>query len=313
MQVALPPAATVHGIAAMNLVSVGEVLWDVIGETEHLGGAPLNFAAHAAKLGNQALLVSAVGRDERGDRALAAIDELGLSTDYIERLFEQPTGYVTVQLRHDGQPTFTIHRPSAYDMAELSAKQRDEISRLNPQWIYFGTLAQISSVVRRTTSMLIDASPSARCFYDINLRRDSYNRDVVLELLRATDVLKLNDVEIEAVEELLGMRRHDGIEDFCRECAARFELEAVCVTRGHQGCGLLLGRDYLEAPGYAVKVVDTIGAGDAFAAGLVHALSQGWTGKQAADFANRVGALVASRPGAIPSWSVEDLQALSPV
>jgi fructokinase len=296
----------------MNLVSVGEVLWDVIGDTEHLGGAPLNFAAHAAKLGNTALLVSAVGEDARGNRALAAVTALGLSTDYIERISNQPTGYVTVQLRHDGQPTFTIHRPSAYDLAELSARQRDEISRLNPQWIYFGTLAQMSSVVRRTTSMLIAANAGARCFYDINLRRDSYNRDVVLDLLHAAHVLKLNDLEITAVEELLGMRKHESFESFCQECAARFELEAVCVTRGDQGCALLLGRDYLEAPGYAVKVVDTIGAGDAFAAGLVHALAQGWSGKQAADFANRVGALVASRQGAIPSWTSEELQALLP-
>jgi fructokinase len=295
----------------MNLVSVGEVLWDVVGETEHLGGAPLNFAAHAAKLGNESLLVSAVGQDVRGERALSAIRALGLTTDYVKRVALQRTGYVTVQLRNDGQPGFTIHRPAAYDSAELSTAQQKEITARKPSWIYFGTLAQMSELVRRTTAALVRGNPSARCFYDINLRPESYTREIVLELLEQADVLKLNDVEIALVDDLLGMQHHERVEDFCRDCAARFDLEAVCVTRGPDGCGLLLGSDYLEAPGYKVKVVDTIGAGDAFAAGLVHALSKSWSAAQAADFANRVGALVASRAGAIPAWTTEDLKSLT--
>lgn len=70
----------------MKFISLGEVLWDVVGEAEHLGGAPLNFAAHAAKLGHGSYLVSAVGRDERGIRALNRIQALGLSTEYIRSL-----------------------------------------------------------------------------------------------------------------------------------------------------------------------------------------------------------------------------------
>ena len=292
----------------MNLVSVGEVLWDVVGDAEHLGGAPLNFAAHAAKLGNDAYLVSAVGWDERGERALRLIEGLGLSTEYIQRISGQATGYVSVELRPDGQPSFTIHRPAAYDYTELAAAQREQLSELQPHWIYFGTLAQTSTVVRRTTSLLVAALPGAKRFYDVNLRPNSYNRDVVMELMDQANVLKLNDVEIAALEELLGLPPQARIEDFCRECTARFELDAVCVTRGDKGCSLLRGNQYIEAPAYPTKVADTIGAGDAFAAGLVHALSQGWTTERAADFANRVGALVASRSGAIPSWNLEELQ-----
>jgi len=292
----------------MNLVSVGEVLWDVVGNAEHLGGAPLNFAAHAAKLGSHSYLVSAVGWDERGERALRVIRDLGVSTNYIQKISGQATGYVSVELRVDGQPSFTIHRPAAYDYAELSAAQREQLSELQPSWIYFGTLAQTSGTVRRTTSLLVDTIPDAKRFYDINLRPDSYNRDVVSELIEKASVLKLNDLEIGPLEQLLGLRRSPRIEDFCRDCATRFKLEAVCVTRGELGCGLLRGNEYVEAAGYATKVADTIGAGDAFAAGLVHALNQGWSTARAADFANRVGALVASREGAIPSWNIEELQ-----
>src|SRR5919108_3848375 len=138
----------------MNFISLGEVLWDVVGEAEHLGGAPLNFAAHAAKLGHDPYLVSAVGTDERGNRALSRIRALGLSTEYIHSLPNYPTGYVGVTLHDGGQPCFTIHRPAAYDFTELAPDQLKQLALTTPAWVYLGTLAQTSSIVRSTTSRL---------------------------------------------------------------------------------------------------------------------------------------------------------------
>jgi fructokinase len=292
----------------MNFISLGEVLWDVVGEAEHLGGAPLNFAAHAAKLGHDPYLVSAVGTDERGNRALSRIRALGLSTEYIHSLPNYPTGYVGVTLHDGGQPCFTIHRPAAYDFTELAPDQLKQLALTTPAWVYLGTLAQTSSIVRSTTSRLIGAVPSAKVFYDVNLRKGCYNREVVSGLLSSATVTKLNDMEIATLENLLGEMHHKSIEDFCRKWASRFGWEAVCVTRGDKGCALLLGPDYVEFPAYSIRVGDTIGAGDAFAAGLVHALSAGWDAKRAAEFANRLGALVASRAGAIPLWSLQELE-----
>jgi fructokinase len=100
------------------------------------------------------------------------------------------------------------------------------------------------------------------------------------------------------------------LEQSCREIAAAFELETVCITRGPQGCALFLNGEYVEAPGFPVQVADTIGAGDAFSAALVHGISLGWPARQTADFANRVGALVASRPGGTPQWTVTEAMAL---
>jgi fructokinase len=294
----------------MNLISVGEVLWDVIGETEHLGGAPLNFAAHAARLGHGSYLISAVGTDERGKRAISQIRALGLDTEYIRSLPDHPTGYVSVSLDHGGQPCFTIHRPAAYDFVELTASQLEQLVRTKPGWVYFGTLAQTSSIVRSTTSRVIEAVPSAKRFYDVNLRTGCYNREVVFHLLSFATVAKLNDLEIGLLENLLGDIHHNRIEDFCRKCVLRFGWEAACVTRGEKGCALLLGDDYVESAAYPVRVLDAIGAGDAFAAGLVHALSAGWDAPRAADFANRLGALVASRAGAIPAWSLQEAETL---
>jgi fructokinase len=292
---------------SVNFVSVGEVLWDVVGEAEHLGGAPLNFSAHAAKLGHGAYLVSAVGTDQRGSRALSQIRALGLTTEFIPALPEYPTGYVTVTLDDGGQPCFTIHRPAAYDFAELAPGQLEQLARVAPSWVYFGTLAQTSRIVRSTTASVLAAVPHAKRFYDVNLRPNSYNREVVSYLLSSATVAKLNEEEIGVLENLLGDSRHNSIEDFCRQWASRFGWEAACVTRGQKGCALLLGAEYVESPAYSIAVVDAIGAGDAFAAGLIHALSSGWDAERAADFANRLGALIASRAGAIPAWNLREI------
>jgi fructokinase len=122
-------------------------------------------------------------------------------------------------------------------------------------------------------------------------------------------IVKLNHEEVEAISLMLGSR-HGSLEEFCRNYADAYKWAGVCVTRGSLGCTVLMDGQYIEAPGYPVQVVDTVGAGDAFAAAFLHGLGNGWPTPQIADFANRVGALVASRRGAIPDWTIAEANAL---
>jgi len=293
----------------MNIISIGEVLWDVFGDVEHIGGATFNFSAHATRLGHQVALVSAVGEDERGDRALQRAAELGLSDRYVRRVAGYPTGYVTVFVDSAGQPDFTIHRPAAYDLVALEDRDLEELAASNPEWIYSGTLHQMSDNARNVTRRLIEAVPAARRLYDINLRKESYTPSLVEELLGRASIVKINDDEVRSVEEMFG-QPHGSLEDFCRRAIEGYGLDGVCVTRGKEGCSLLLDGEYLESPGYSVEVADTVGAGDAFTAAFLHGLGAGWPGSEVADFANRVGALVASRDGAVPEWTMAEAEAL---
>jgi len=143
----------------------------------------------------------------------------------------------------------------------------------------------------------------------VNLRADSFTPELVCTLARHAHVLKLNEQELPALQEIGGIQGHSR-EYFCRNCLSAFQLDAVCLTLGPQGCALLLNHEYLEAPGFSIEVADTIGAGDAFSAALLHGLNTGWRAEQIADFANRVGALVASRPGGTPQWTVTEAMAL---
>ena len=293
----------------MNILAIGEVLWDIFEDGEHLGGAALNFSAHARKLGHSVSFVSAVGRDERGRRALEAMQGLGLSTRFVHEVRGHPTGTVTVSLNSAGVPDFVIHRPVAYDFPELSDFDFAELAASPPEWIYFGTLYQTSPAAKALTSKLLESFPQARRFYDVNLRKDSYTTALLRELLPLATVAKLNDQEADAMQSLLGWS-YQSLEDFCRGTAAQFGWQAVSVTRGEAGCAMLVGGNYVEAPGHKVPVADTVGAGDAAAAAFVHGLAQGWPAAAIADFTNRVGALISSRPGGTPDWTVQEAEAL---
>jgi fructokinase len=154
----------------VRIVSIGEILWDVIGQSEYLGGAPLNFAAHAHNLGHEVFLVSGVGDDARGQRALAGIMERGLSAEFVQVVRGKPTGTTGVELDRDGKPMFQIARPAAYDAVHLTLPVMQRIAELQPDWIYFGTLYHISNRALASTLRLLDEMPSARRFYDVNLR-----------------------------------------------------------------------------------------------------------------------------------------------
>jgi len=293
----------------VNIISIGEVLWDVLGESEHLGGAPFNFAAHLSRLGHCVSFISAVGADARGQRVLDSMPGMGLSTRHVRQVDQYPTGTATVTLDAKKQPHFVIGRPAAYDFPQLSETACRELLSLPPDWIYFGTLQQMSPTARQLTSELLNSAGGVRRFYDLNLRPDSWEPTLVRESLARATVVKLNDTEVEEVAKMFG-QPFANFRDFCRSYAVKFGWEAVCITRGATGCVLLSGDEYLESPGYPVIVADAVGAGDAFAAAFVHGLGNGWPPARIADFANRVGALVASRAGAIPSWTIEEAEAL---
>jgi fructokinase len=274
----------------MTIVSIGEILWDVFADSTRLGGAPFNFAVNARRLGHEVIFLSAVGDDALGRAAKQRAGELGLSTDWVQEIPATKTGAVTVRLDAQGHPDFTIHRPAAYDCLTLHDRQLTQLAQLRPDWIYFGTLYAMNPHAHVQLRRLLLAVPSARRFYDVNLRRGNYTPEMIQELLRETDAVKLSDEEAARLPDLSG-------------------LPVVGITRGADGCTVRIGDDVADCPGYAVKVVDTVGAGDAFAAAFLHGIGAGWSAAKTGGFANRLGALVASRAGATPEWTVEELNA----
>ena len=296
----------------MRIVSVGEILWDVIGDNEYLGGAPLNFAAHAHKLGHEVHPLSGVGADTRGRKALDLLKARGMSTEFVQIVKDKPTGTAEVELDMEGKPSFRIVRSVAYDFVDLSDAELKRIARLQPDWIYLGTLYHMSPHSLASTKKLLQAVPKTKRFYDVNLREGHWSLATIEELSALATVTKLSDAEAESLDASVDASEGPGrsIEHFCRRWCSRFGCSTMCVTFGERGCAIFKDGRFSQTPGYHVTVADTVGAGDAFSAAFVHGLNQGWSARRIAECANAVGAVVASKSGAIPEWTIAEANAL---
>lgn len=296
----------------MRVLSVGEVLWDVFPDRELLGGAALNFSVNTLRLGDQASLITAVGDDARGHSALDAMRSFGLDTDLAGVTKDLPTGAAFVSRDSNGDPHFDIPRPVAFDRAALSPRMFEAAVALRPDWLYFGTLMQMEPGIEQLTHRLMQSLPGVRGFYDMNLRPDNWNPPLVERLCRLASVLKLNEWEAETLGPLADLPPASfSLEAFCERWAAEYGIETICITRGPDGCLVYHKGEVYEAPGYPTVVVDTVGAGDAFAAAFLHGYHRGWPIARTAIFGNALGSIVASRPGGIPAWSLEECMSLA--
>ncbi len=279
------------------VLGVGEILWDVFTDGRRvLGGAPANFAYHAQGLGAQATVISAIGADALGQEMLARFAGLGMETGGLAVLADRPTGTVTVTLDADGKPSYMIHEGVAWDAIPWT----EAAGRLaaTADVIGFGSLAQRSPTSRETLRRVLAAAPPG-CLkvFDLNLRQAYFSREVVQESLAAADVLKLNDEELPVVARLLGLAHGD--ERAMAMLLNDYGLSLVALTRGAHGSLLRSREERHEHPGQAVKVVDTVGAGDAFTAALAVGLRQGLDLATINDQANRLAAQVCAHAGAM--------------
>jgi fructokinase len=286
------------------IVGLGELLWDLLPAGPQLGGAAANFAVMAARLGDQGVCASRLGRQELGRRAVARLAELPVDTGFLQTDDSYLTGSATVELK-DGQPQFVIHYPVAWDFFELTSEWLKLAERAEA--VCFGTLAQRSPVSRETIQGFLAAtSPECARVFDVNLRAPFYSPELIESSLKIATLTKLNDAEMPLVLELLGLPRQtaanpaDALLAGARTLLERFPLKLVCVTMGERG-SLLVTPDAVDRhPGIPTKVADTVGAGDAFTAALTHYYLRQAPLAVLNEAGNRWGSWVASQPGAMP-------------
>ena len=292
------------------VVGLGELLWDLFPKGKQLGGAPANFAYITALLGDSGIVASRVGDDRLGQEALWHLKSSGLDVSRIQRDLTHPTGTVKVEVDLRGQPEYHISENVAWDFLEFS---EDWISLARATHaVCFGSLAQRNSVSRATIRAFLSALPSfAIGIFDVNLRQSYFSGDLLRDSARRATILKLNHEEFPRFLDLLrcplkGSERSDifAARWLCRELGIRL----VCITRGAAGSALITAESHHEHPGFSVKIADTVGAGDAFTAALVHHALRGSSLAAMNAAANRMGAWVASQEGAMPAADPEILR-----
>jgi fructokinase len=287
------------------ILGIGELLWDMLPEGPQLGGAPANFGVMAGRLGNHAAILSRIGRDDLGRKAVNVLDPLPVDTSHLQIDPAHETGRVTVTLKQ-GQPDYVIHQPAAWDFLELSDEWLQLAERADA--ICFGSLAQ-RSLESRQTIQTLSAQTSSTCVrvYDVNLRAPFYSGEIVQESLELASVVKMNDAEVPLVLALLGLQPVEepgasklrlGAEQLLAEFPT---LQMIAITCGSHGSLLVTRDEWHQHPGIPVQVADTIGAGDAFTAAITHYLLRGADLLTLNEAGNRWGAWLASQSGAMPA------------
>ena len=285
-----------------TITCIGEILWDALPAGLFLGGAPLNVCLNLHQLGEETAMASRIGKDRLGEEALRRLKTKGLGTDYVQEDGTRETGFVKVELSSDGDPEYEIVQPAAWDFIDMEESKLEEL--LNHSWaVVYGTLAHRSNPTLRK---LLDL----KCLkvLDLNLRAPHYEKEYVKELVENSDLIKMNEQELSLLQNWYSLS--SGIEDAVREISIRYSCQTVCVTRGGKGSVLFHNNRWFNHSGYTIKVVDAVGAGDAFLAAFLYGLKTGMVEDRLLPFANAAGAYVASRSGANPDYTTADLESL---
>ena len=283
-----------------KIIPLGEVLWDLFPEGPRFGGAPANFACHAALMGGDVTMVSSVGEDARGREALKILAACGIDTALMQSAKNALTGTVGIELDSKGKPTFMIHENSAWDGLQWTPELATRIASANA--VYFGTLGQRGETSRATIRQALTLAKSHGVLrvLDVNLRRPFYNASLIRESIALAGVLKLSDDELgevtAACDIVMAAKSADTLVTLRERCG----LDLIVMTRGSEGAVLVSAEGVVDQPGIPTIVVDTVGAGDSFTAAFVLGLLRGESPQDNLRKSCETASAVCSQPGAVP-------------
>lgn len=264
-----------------------------------IGGAPANFAYHTSQLGLDSYIVSAVGNDVLGDEAENVLKSKGLKS-YILRT-DYPTGAVTISLNEYGVPKYDFQEQVAWDNIPFNEELVQLAKRTSI--VCFGSLAQRNAKSRSTIRQFLKAVPDTdKTFkvFDINLRQNFFNKELLNDSLKLCNILKINDEELSIVSRFLDLNDSSNTQKQCLALLKRYNIRMVILTCGTNGSYVVLPESVSFRDTPKIKIGDTVGAGDAFTAAFFSALSYGKNITEAHELAIEVSAYVCSQHGSMP-------------
>jgi fructokinase len=288
-----------------TVVGLGEALFDVFPEAQILGGAPLNVAVHAHQLAQvragRGVVVSRVGQDDLGARVAEELANRSMTSEFLQSDPDHPTGEVFVSVDANGQPSYDIVENSAWDWLQFDPDVEDLARRTDA--VCFGSLAQHNAQSRNSIYRFLDTCrPAAVKMFDVNLRLDFHDAQIVRRSCELANVVKLNNEELPVVASYLGLSG-DGDDAVISHMIKLYGLKHVVLTRGKLGTVLYSASAKHAGPPVsypAAPNADAVGAGDACSAAVLVGLTLRLTGDRIVQLANHAGAFVASQPGATP-------------
>jgi fructokinase len=287
-----------------QVVCFGEVLFDIFPSGAVPGGAPMNVAYHLHKLKKNPALITKIGIDEEGKKLINFFSGKGLCTDFFQVDCEYDTGKVYARLNEYNEAVYDIVAPVAWDLIQWEDGLKQVVEEA--EFFVFGSLAARNKISRGTLFRCLEMAKKK--VLDINLRAPHFNKRTVEELMRKADLLKMNVAELELITGWFS--DYEGIEDRIKFIGDKFSLGGVAVTMGGEGAMLYMNGALIRYKGIKVDVVDTVGCGDAFLAGLLSKLAEGGSPEEALVCASRLGAFIATQRGACPEYELRNIHDL---
>ena len=280
-----------------HITGIGEILWDMFPDGAQFGGAPANFVCHSQALGARSHMVSCVGNDDLGRRALTFLREHGVDISAVTQSEERGTGTVEIELDAEGIAQFEFAADVAWDA--LTWSEALTHVAVTTDVVCYGTLGQRSEISKNTIQRFLKGTTDeCLCVFDVNLRQQFYTEGLIRDSLEFANILKLNDEELPVLSSSCGLSGSaTSVMERLRE---RYNLHLVALTRGAKGAILLTENSLSVCDGFAVEVRDTVGAGDAFTAAMTLGLLLGHELDRINEHACRVAAFVCSQDGAAP-------------
>lgn len=293
-----------------SVAVIGEALVDVYPDGSQVpGGAPFNVARWLAAFGLPTLLITRIGQ---GDAAAACLQtelrRFGLQGPGVQIDAQRPTGLVQVLPAPEGH-RFEIAPDSAWDHLDAAAAA-PLLAAATPAIVCFGSLALRHPHSRAAITELVAAARPALRLVDLNLRDVPGLRALAAAALGMADWVKLNEDELRQVLAwFVGPQpAADALESPAAPAslaalASRFGLRRLIVTLGEHGWASFDAQGRRDAGGPAPPVPrlqDTVGAGDAFTAGVIAGLMQGRPLAEAGQTATELASAVCGWRGALP-------------
>ena len=299
----------------MKAVGFGCVVWDDISEDhqakgpQNIGGTIFNTVVHLNRLGDKASIITAIGDDDLGTETIQKIEGLGIGLEFV-KLVPEPTCLVKVFLDEDKNWSYSMEDRVSWDYISVDDADTDDINRPEYDAFFFGTLEQRNTVSRKSLIKVLEECKFDTILLDLNLRPPFLTKEIVDFSLKKCTIAKMNMEEAIMANKMLDIEA-DSIDKFITALNKIYSIGKTVITDRKNGAYFGDGETTSHSSGYSIDLVDPVGAGDAFSAGLLHKLGQGHSLGEACDFANRVGAVICSARSSIPDYTMDDIHKLA--
>lgn len=284
----------------MKILAIGEIIFDIFNGEAEIGGAPLNFCAHCAALGAESALISAVGNDELGIKALNELNNFSVNTQYIQKN-GLSTGQCIVTVKN-GSPEYNVLRPTAYDKIIVNNE------KYSADVFAFGTLIQRDTVSRNAVKNILKNGEFKEIFCDVNLRKNCYDEDSCRLCLENATILKISDEEEPLLQNFgfynAAKTQAETVKAICKTFG---NIRIVLYTNGENGSLIYdkINDKFYEIPVVKTEVVSTVGAGDSYSAAFLCEYLSSGNIRAAGEAGAKLSSFVVAHRGAVPNRNNE--------